>query len=317
MPSVGVPPGDSGWPEAFSSWTDLNWPTPESTLNSQGSFYYVNALGGSDSNDGTSWDTALLTMNAAFDKLVSGDTIFFHGKIREQLTTPDLVFDVTVVGAGNRPRHADTHAGGAGGESAATWTVPASDPATAPLCIVQHQGWRFMNMVFAGPTDASCVQLLRAGTPDTANEQDASHAEFRGCRFASGLYGLEDSGGCYNVGIFDNTFNDTTDFAIKHTSGAGIAACYRWEIKRNRFDGCAKWIDTFNPHAWEIMDNTVLEITTPGVNTSGGDGHNVVVGNKFDIAAADFDPNGGFTSHATDVWSNTLTNSIETGLPAN
>lgn len=40
-------------------------------------------------------------------------------------------------------------------------------------------------------------------------------------------------------------------------------------------------------------------------------------GGAFTIAAADFDPAGGVTGVTGDVWSNTLTDTIETGLPAN
>jgi hypothetical protein len=137
-----------------------------------------------------------------------------------------------------------------------------------------------------------------------------------GCRFAGGQDGIEQSGGCYNVGIYDCTFHQQTGYAIKNTAGAGIAAPYRWEIKRNRFHECANWMGTWDAHNFEIMDNTVLETTTLLINTSNGT-YNVITGNKFSIAAADFDPVGNVTGDATDVWSNTLKDAIETGLPAN
>ena len=56
---------------------------------------------------GKSPKTAFSTMQRAFDNVQSGDVIYFVGKVTEQLVTPVQVFDVTVVGAGNRPRHAD------------------------------------------------------------------------------------------------------------------------------------------------------------------------------------------------------------------
>ena len=66
-----------------------------------------------------------------------------------------------------------------------------------------------------------------------------------------------------------------------------------------------------------IADNRIAKITTALINLSVGTGYNAVIRNTFDIAAADFDPAGGVTGKAGDVWSNYLTDAIETGLPAN
>jgi hypothetical protein len=284
-------------------------------LGFRGTFWYVNPdLGDDTSNTGLSWDSPFATMSKAFTSLDSGDTVFFYGKVKEQLTCPVQKFDVTIVGASNRPRHAD--AAPVGSEYGATWTTTAVEAATTPLVKVMQQGWRFVNILFAGPSNSASVLLFRDGGAGNA-ERDASHAEIIGCRFASGKNGIESSGGAYNVGIYDCSFHDLTDYAIKHTAGAGIAASYRWQIKGNRFQGNAKWIDTFNGNSWEITDNVVVKTTTPGLVTSGGTGGNAIVRNVFNIAAADFDPAGGFTGHATDVWSNYLTDAIETGLPAN
>lgn len=280
-----------------------------------GTTYFVDAVDGSNTNDGKSWDRPFLTMTKAFSVIGSGDTIAFVGKIREQLDTPVQVFDVTIIGAGNRPRHADAAPVPTGGQSAATWTTPASGATTAPLVRVLQQGWKFINIVFAGPSDDSCVNLFRNGGAGDL-ERDASHAEFHWCRFASGKDGIESDGGVYNIGIYDCSFHDLTGHALKHTSGAGIANPYRWQIKRNRFQECANWMGAWNTHAWEITDNVIGEITTDLIDLSGGEGHNVILRNAFDIAAADFDPTGGVTGHSTDVWSNYLTDAIETGLPA-
>lgn len=278
-----------------------------------GTIYYVDANSGSNSNDGRSWEKPFLTMAKAFSVLESGDTIYFAGKIREQVTAPVQVFDVTIIGAGNRPRHADSTPAG-GEEAANTWTAPASPTAATPLVKVLQQGWRFRNILFAGPTDAACVLLFRDGGAGNA-ERDASHAEFHGCRFASGQDGIEQSGGCYNVGIFDCSFHDLTGYAIKHTAGAGIAAPYRWQIKRNRFAGCANLMGVWAARQFEFHDNVIAEITTLYLNFNGGS-HNSVLRNSFDIAAADFDPTGNVRGSSSDVWSNYLIDAIESGLPA-
>ncbi|MCR4375914.1 MAG: right-handed parallel beta-helix repeat-containing protein [Acidobacteria bacterium] len=282
----------------------------------RGQTWFVDPNDGSDTlNTGKTWTSPYATMSKAFSVLSSGDTILFVGKVREQLTTPVQVFDVTIIGAGNRPRHADSTPAG-GEEAAATWTTPASGATTAPLCDVLQQGWKFVNTLFAGPSDHSCVRLYRDGGAGDA-ERDASHAEFHGCRFASGQDGIEQSGGCYNVGIFDCSFHDLTGYALKHTAGAGIANPYRWQIHRNRFHKNANFMGVWNTHNFEIHDNTILRTTTALIDLSGGEGYNTILRNAWDIAAADFDPTGGVTGHSTDVWSNYLKDALESGLPAN
>lgn len=283
-----------------------------------GNTWMVDAVDGSDSNSGQSWDGPFRTMAAAFAAIGSGDTIYFVGKIREQLTTPVQVFDVTVVGAGNRPRHADAAPVPTGGQSAATWTTPASGATTAPLVDVLQQGWKFVNILFAGPSDHSCVRLFRNGGEGNA-ERDGSHAEFVNCRFASGQDGVEQSGGCGHVGIYDCFFTSLTGFAIKNTGGAGIGYPIRWVLENNRF------LDNANVLkmpciGWRVQGNSFISTTTEVFDTDAGDaaaGGNVVVGNYFNVAAADFDPAGNVEGNSNDVWSNTLLDAIETGVPAN
>lgn len=281
-----------------------------------GQDFYLAIDGGSDSYGGHSWNLPLATMSAVFALLNSGDTIHFVGKVREQLVTPLQVFDVTIRGEGNRPRHADDAPVPTGGQATSTWTTPASGSTNTPLLKVMQQGWRLENFVMAGHATNACVLLFRDGGAGDL-ERDASHFESVGMRYASGRDGIEQSGGCYNVGIYESTFHDLTGYAIKHTAGAGINDPYRWQIKRNRFAGCGNWMGVWNAHQFEIHDNVIAEITTLLLNTSGGSGHNSILRNAFDIAAVDFDPVGNVVGHATDVWSNTLKDAIETGLPAN
>ena len=281
----------------------------------QGDTWYVDATDGLDTNAGKSWDNAFLTMSKAFTSCGSGDKIYFHGKVTEQLTTPAEVFDVTVVGAGNRPRHIDGTVK-AGSTSAAMWTESAASPAT-PLCIVQQQGWRFVNILFAGPADAACIQLLRdAGSGD--DERDGSHAEFINCRFASGLHAIEQSGGCGHVGIYNCFITSMTGYAIKNTTGAGIGYPIRWELIGNRFLDNANVLKMACQN-WVVKDNSFIENGTEVFDTDDGDaaaGENIIVNNYFNIASASFNPTGNVVGNADDVWSNYLTDTIETGIPA-
>lgn len=229
---------------------DLNGSTVPVGIETQyGTDWYVDGGGataatsqyGADVNEGKSWVKAFLTMAECFTHIASGDRVHFRGNVREQIDTPAGVFDVTVIGHGNRPRHADAHGAHTtyGGYSSATWKAPATPTAGTPLVRVRQQGWRFINVLFVGSSSdtTSCVRLFRdAGSGDA--EDDASHAEFVGCRFAGGLYGIEDHGGCANVGIYACTFqqfSNSGDIAIKSTVGAGVGTLWGWEIEGNRF----------------------------------------------------------------------------------
>jgi hypothetical protein len=282
--------------------------------NNDGVIYHVNA-NVSASGDGLSWGTAFKTMAEAFAVISSGDTIVFHGKITEQLTTPAQVFDVTIIGTGNRPRHIDGTPK-AGSQSTAMWTTP-TVATTAPLVKVIQQGWRFMNILFAGPTDAACVQLYHdLGEGD--DERDGSHAEFWNCRFASGQDGIEQSGGCGHVGIYNCFITSMTGYAIKNTTGAGYGYPIRWELIGNRF------LDNANVlkmpcQNWVVKNNSFIENGTEVFDTDAGDatsGENIIVDNYFNIAKADFDPTGNVEGNADDVWSNILTDGREEGIPA-
>ena len=281
-----------------------------------GDEYFVDPDNGSDTYTGKTWEDAFATMSKAYTTVSSGDWIYFHGKVQEQLTTPVNVYDVTVVGCGNRPRHIDGTAK-LGSTSAAMWTTP-TVAATAPLCTVIQQGWRFMNFLMAGPTDAACVQLFRNGAAGDL-ERDGSHAEFHNIRFASGQDAIEQSGGCGHVGIYNCFVTSMTGYAIKNTTGAGIGFPSRWEIYNSRF------LDNVNMLKmacidWVVKYNSFLSTTTEVFDTDNGEaaaGGNVIVDNVFNVAAASFDPAGNVEGNSTDVWSNYLTDTIETGMPAN
>lgn len=155
----------------------------------KGKDWFVDASRTSSGLDGTSWDSAFLTMAEAFAKISSGDSIYFVGKIKEQLTTPVQVFDVRIIGMGNRPRHADSTPAN-GNVHSATWAFPDAPTASTPMVKVLQQGWQFENFVFSGAANQSCVLLFRDGGAGNA-ERDASHASFYGVRFDGGATHLE------------------------------------------------------------------------------------------------------------------------------
>jgi hypothetical protein len=204
-----------------------------------GKRWFVDAKTGSNSNSGTTAAAPFLTMAKAFSVLESGDVIIFRGKIREQLDTPVGVHDVTIIGAANRPRHADDHTedGNIRGSSSATWTAPASGSTAVPLLRFIQQGWRVERCVFQLSGSATaCIGVHK--TDDAGDsERDGAHAEIMGCKLqgtvgaAAGI-GIQTNGNGF-VCVRDNLlFGFAT--AMAKTGAAGGQVGW-WEIAGNRF----------------------------------------------------------------------------------
>lgn len=278
-----------------------------------GRYWFVDAKTGGDGNSGKTRDRPFATMSRAFEMIDSGDVIFVRGKVREQLTTPAGVFDVTIIGAANRPRHADDHSEASSpgrGSSAATWVSPASATASTPLLKVQQQGWRVVNMLFgAGPASTASILLFRDGGSGD-DERDASHFQIQHCRFSAPVIGIQDSGGCAFVRVEDCHFHGATDTAINNVTGAGIGTLLGWEVLRNKFHDNANGYDVANAGA-TIAGNTFGKFTTKSIDLTGGS-DNMVWGNAlygtYSIA-------GGYTAGTNDEWGGNF-NSLSGGVTA-
>lgn len=269
-----------------------------------GSDYYVDTNTGSNGNSGLSASAPLLTMAEAFERIASGDRIYFRGNIREQLTTPTGAADVTIIGAGNRPRHADTHP--LNGElSAATWKLPASGSTNNPLCIVRNPGWRFENILFAAHATNYALRLERTADED-ATEQDASHLAVVGCRFASGAGGISDTGGTFNVLIERNHFGALTTACILGVGNIGVGQL-AWHVLNNHFNNFTNGVKIAG-HECVIKGNFFTDGGTPNttyvLNTNNGGGRdNFVIENYFQTTTANFNTPD-IVGCATDVWNN-------------
>lgn len=283
----------------------------------QGNLWFVDAnrVG---SGNGKTLDNAMTTMAEAFASLASGDTIYFRGKVREQLVTPVQVFDVSVIGLGNRPRHADSTP--AGGEIAAnSWTVPASGAVAGQANVrVLQQGWQFENILFYSQgSTAACIEIVRnAGSGN--DERDGSHCSVIGNRFAGAGIGVRfnNSGfseNPYNIELAYNKFNDNTT-AIQGT------ACNSGEIHHNVFQGCTSVI-TLAAQNTQIYENIVGKFTAAansgGIDLNGGGGTCYVVKNYL---SGTYSIAGGYrVSGASDEWAgnwNTIAGGITVADPA-
>lgn len=288
-----------------------NWVQP------YGNAWFVNGNAGTG-GDG-SRDQPFSTMATAFNNVASGDTIFFKGNIAEQLSSPAGIFDVTIVGCGNSPRHADAHTGN-NGYSAATWKAPSSATALTPLLKLQQQGWRLANFLFAAaPADTPAVDLFRDGGAGDA-ERDASHASFYGMRFDAGPIGIRANGGPAFITVSGCLFRGQTTTSIANTTGAGIGTNLCWNILGNRFFDNVNHI-VVPLSQGTIQDNVMGKFTTKGIDLVNGTGYNVVTKN---LLTGDYDA--GYVAAANDDWAGNFSsditsdevgdNAITTAVPA-
>lgn len=272
-----------------------------SGLQNKGRAWFVDTSYGGNGN-GRSPSTAFSTMQRAFNAVASGDVIYFVGRVGEQLVTPVQIFDVTVVGCGNRPRHADATPAG-GNWAASQWGAPASGAVVGQATVrVLQQGWRFLNILFtAGDATAACIEIVRnAGAGNL--ERDGSHAHIAGCRFAGTGVGIRSGvAGLFTEIVFNVAVEDC-DFNAMTTAMNGING-NAWKIRRNVFQGNTSTITMPLQNSY-IYDNLLYGFTAAansgGIDLNGGGGLNVisknVLGGTYSIA-------GGYrASNANDEW---------------
>lgn len=246
-------------------------------------------------------DEPFLTMAKAFAVMGPGDIIHFKGNISEHLETPNGVQDGTIVGWGNRPRHADTHPGN-GERSSATWKSAGTN---SPLLTVNCSAWKFENFLVAAHASNAGFLLARNAIETAAEEIDGSHATFRGLRFASGGYGIRDTGGTFNVLVENNVFGAVTE-AILGVGNIGVGQL-QWHILNNHFNNMTNGVK-IAAHECRIEGNCFTDGGTPNttyvLNTNNGGGRdNFVIGNYFQTTTAQFNTPD-VVGCATDVWVN-------------
>lgn len=282
----------------------------------RGQTYYVDTNTGNDSSNGKSWTSAFETMDKAFDTITAGDRIYFVGNVNEKLTTPLGAPNVTLIGATTRPRHADTHP--LNGElSGATWKI--GSLSSGPLLTVRTPGWRIENVLFAAHSANYAIKMDRNAVED-ATEEDASHLEVIGCRFASGAGGINDAGGCFNVLIQNNIFMALTTACIIGVGNIGQGQTH-WKILDNHFSGFTNGVKIA---AFEsiVQNNFFTDGGTPNTTyvlnmSNGGGGDNFIVQNFFQTLTANFNTPD-IVGNATDVWAlNVAIDSTSAGVGAN
>lgn len=253
---------------------------------------------GSDSNPGNSPSAPFATMDRVLEFVDSYDIVALSGVIREQVTCPVGVHDVTLFGAANQPRQATD--GGVPTNGGATWLPPSSPVALTPLIKVIEQGWQIRNIMFGAVQDTSSILLA---TEETAAVPDASHAIIDGCFFQpgaiTGAIGIGDYGGMFHCQITNNLFY-ALETALKglnasiRTPNNNLIA-YNWfRLNTNAID----WDQNYSI----VQGNYFKTNTTKQVDIAGD--HNYVIENYFDKDQADITIANGFAAGANSVWRN-------------
>ena len=280
-----------------------------STILSPGEFgpgdeYHVNATGGSDTNDGLSWERPFATIQAGVDAVLqSGDRILVApGDYVESVVTPDSV---------TGPNYCAI-IGCSPGEVPGSPNWFSANGTTESCLTVNAFGWYIAGINFRGPSLASCISLERSLVPNTDNQ--AWDTLIENCLFfgqLTGLYGINLNGAPHQVTIQE------CEFEFFHTAGgagaaiysqnSGFACAYRCKILRNIFNECDNYIVArFN--ASIIADNHFMvgAVYSPAMIVDlrvGNHGGNQVVGNYF--GPADFSNVGGYwdTAAGAGNWS--------------
>lgn len=295
----------------------------EHALGQDGRKWFVDAKIGSDSNGGQLPNAPLGTMSAALALLRSGDKIFVRGKVAEQLATPAGVFDCSIIGMGNRPRHADDHteADGKRGSTGATWTAPASGSTAIPLLQINQQGWRVQGLTWQIAGSATACVLLHKTDDSGDDERDGAHAELSYCKFQGNPttpidIGIQTNGiGFWKVE--DSLFLGLVT-AIAKTGAQGGQVGWG-EINRNRFSDNTNGI--VSPlYRFTLRGNVFMPAHTLEFDLTGGAGNvwddNIFSGNDaFETNIAGTDDFIVGKNYATDSASGDVTAGVVTTAP--
>lgn len=245
--------------------------------------------------------------------LRSRDIVYLVGVLREQVTMPLGVYDVTIMGAANTPRQATS--GGVALGGGATWLAPTSPTASTPLLTLREQGWNIQNIMFGTVASTPAIRLKRL---ESATFPDASHARISDCYFAT--QGLTAEVGIGSESLFHSIIEDCQFLGLSGTAILGesvsIATPSFNQILRNMFRECANAIDW--PQSYGVIDgNRFKDITTKQIDINAG-ADNYVGVNFFDKTQANISIAEGFIGNASDIWRNysSDTAAMTVGVPA-
>ena len=291
MATMGQKYGISG---SRSGWT-FTGNVRGNILTGRGQAWYVDTTI-SASGDGKSWATPFKTMAEALAVVADNDSVYFVGKVREQLVAPLGITGVSIIGASG---------GNVRDDDGAKWYAPASPVAGKALIEIREQGWEFHNFLMTpDETSGACIKAHRN---EDATYPDSSHFVCRGMRFVgttlTTTYGIEDVGGNHHYVVEDCEFQTLTTGI--YCSSTAIAVPLRNTVRNCKFLGNTNDIDSAMSYSL-IEGNRHFKAATKTIVIAGGE-YNMVTGNVWPDVAADIDPGNGYDGNATDTWTGNLT----------
>ena len=297
-------------------WRDYRVSNQRATLNDFGqlnSVWYLFPQGGGPRG-------AFETFSDLSPSLKNRDTIILGGVLREQVTAPLYIHDVTIIGAQNIARQATS--GGVPTGGGATWMSPTAVNNALPLLRLNSQGWRLEDIYFNNAaTGAPCVSLFRDAGSGVL-ESDASHASIVNCKFTGGDDGIQDSGGCNHVSIVGCEFANFAAagaIAMSAVVGAGQGTLQNWQIIDNVYLNNVNHIIMGLTNA-NIYGNTFswkgqTITTTLQISLTGGQ-HNSIWENKFGMLTTTAGMTTMFAVGTEDSWGpNHFANAVQYGSP--
>src|SRR3990167_2718902 len=236
-------------------------------VNSFGEVFYVDTVNGAAGGDAGSPDSAVLTVQAALNKVTKDyPTIFVTGDVREQVATPAFNYG-QLIGLSPSPR-------------GVRWRAPASPTATTPLLQLKQRGWLVNGFLFIAPTDDAAIEVFRDGS---FNAQDCVIED---CEFNTGAIAIASNGGAPNVIVRRNRIHDMTSGSVA-TAGAIISTStaqalpQRWIIENNYLINNVNHIvmplkigqikgNTFSDVGDSITSDIIIDLTSGDHNNVNG-----------------------------------------------
>jgi hypothetical protein len=242
--------------------------------------------------------------------------IYCAGDIRAQVTAPQDVFGVRIIGAvAGRPRHV-TDSGVVITGNGCGWREEAT-AAGAPLLTLREQGWEVHNIIMIPESGYSAVKLH---TTELAAAMDASHFIASNVRFISGGtrvgYGIEDYGGAAHIGVYDCEFTglefgyNPTNVSIRSPQDQ---VWQRNQFKSNKHDVVGNFMRSlFEENKFHTVYDGTTHPNTLNLAYTADAGlataKNMVLNNFFADNAADVTIAKGYKPATGDVWRNKVAN---------
>jgi len=260
----------------------------------------------SASNDGTSPDAPISTLQEAVTRLVTMNArgVALSGSQIIVGAGSALVENVIIPSTAPKNCSILGMVAGAGGMSP---TFRAATGAGTALT-VRQEDWRISGFTFIVPATGTSI-LLDWSVSGNGSGTLIDHNMFSTFQFANGRYAIDFQGAPYNVTICDNEFseigNGGTAFAIICTTSP-TACPLLCRIERNLFREVNNMIGSLNSiHGFgsTLIKDNVFALspqlaTTLVIDLRGGNvGHNTVVGNYLGTSA-DYSQPGGYWDNA-------------------